>query len=246
MGYLICKKCGGYYELQPGESPDDFGNCECGGEFIYSDTLDELDGDYNGTVETVGEDYNATVKKGDEDYNENFDEVNEDYEDVNNLKEDYEGSAYETNQEELLDEQEDFSQKRKRIVEQYRSDASAKSKRKDLKLATHVQERMNIDGFYKIKGKGAGNSLKILSEGIETGDGLLIKFQDIISIEDKSNINPDQKKSGINAIISPNYWLDSSRLTLKIRYDKGEIELKDVNKSQAKKFVSFVNRKLLK
>lgn len=32
MGYLICDKCGGYYELQPGESPDDFEMCECGGK----------------------------------------------------------------------------------------------------------------------------------------------------------------------------------------------------------------------
>jgi hypothetical protein len=235
MGYLICKKCGGYYELQPGESPDDFGNCECGGEFIYSDTLDELDVDITNNAE-----------RADGDYNDNAEGVNEDYGDVNSIAEDYEGSAYETDQEELLDEEEDFSQKRKRIVEEYRSDAGEKSKRKDLKLATDVQERMNIDGFYKIKGKGAGNSLKILYEGIETGEGQLIKFQDIISIEDKSNISPEKKKSGINAIISPNYWLDSSRLTLKIRYDKGEIKLKDVNKSHAKKFVSFVNRKLRK
>ncbi|MDO9045594.1 MAG: zinc ribbon domain-containing protein [Methanobacteriaceae archaeon] len=31
-GYLICDKCEGYYELQPGESPNDFADeCECGG-----------------------------------------------------------------------------------------------------------------------------------------------------------------------------------------------------------------------
>lgn len=36
MGYLVCDKCGGYYKLQPGESPDDFGNqCECGGRLNY-------------------------------------------------------------------------------------------------------------------------------------------------------------------------------------------------------------------
>jgi hypothetical protein len=32
MGYLICDKCGGCYELKPGESPENFTNeCECGG-----------------------------------------------------------------------------------------------------------------------------------------------------------------------------------------------------------------------
>ena len=31
MGYIICEECGGYYELQSGESADDFENCQCGG-----------------------------------------------------------------------------------------------------------------------------------------------------------------------------------------------------------------------
>ncbi|MDP3034076.1 MAG: hypothetical protein Q8M97_03050 [Methanobacteriaceae archaeon] len=31
MGYIICEKCGGYYELQSGEFADDFENCQCGG-----------------------------------------------------------------------------------------------------------------------------------------------------------------------------------------------------------------------
>jgi transcription initiation factor IIE alpha subunit len=39
MGYLICKKCGGYYELQPGEQPEDFTECQCGGELTYKENL---------------------------------------------------------------------------------------------------------------------------------------------------------------------------------------------------------------
>lgn len=35
MGYIICEKCGGYYELQPGEHPDDFDRCDCGGKLKY-------------------------------------------------------------------------------------------------------------------------------------------------------------------------------------------------------------------
>jgi hypothetical protein len=31
MPYLVCKKCNGYYELQIGESIEDFEECECGG-----------------------------------------------------------------------------------------------------------------------------------------------------------------------------------------------------------------------
>ena len=40
-GYLTCDKCGGYYELQPGESPEDFDSCECGGKLVYAENLDE-------------------------------------------------------------------------------------------------------------------------------------------------------------------------------------------------------------
>lgn len=37
--YLVCNKCGGYYELQSGESSDDFDTeCECGGELVQSAT----------------------------------------------------------------------------------------------------------------------------------------------------------------------------------------------------------------
>lgn len=38
MPYLICDKCGGYYELQEGESPEYFSDtCECGGKLIYDE-----------------------------------------------------------------------------------------------------------------------------------------------------------------------------------------------------------------
>ncbi|HMK54798.1 MAG TPA: hypothetical protein VK444_08480 [Methanobacteriaceae archaeon] len=42
MGYLECKKCGGIYELQEGESPDDYDVCYCGGEIEYHTSHDEL------------------------------------------------------------------------------------------------------------------------------------------------------------------------------------------------------------
>lgn len=40
MGYLICENCGGYYELQPGEYPDDFEKCQCGGKLQYRENLE--------------------------------------------------------------------------------------------------------------------------------------------------------------------------------------------------------------
>lgn len=41
MPYLFCKKCKGYYELNEGESLEDFERCECGGELIFSENKDE-------------------------------------------------------------------------------------------------------------------------------------------------------------------------------------------------------------
>ncbi|WP_052374199.1 nuclease-related domain-containing protein [Methanobacterium sp. SMA-27] len=42
MGYLICDKCEGNYELQPGESPDDFDlTCNCGGKLKVHNSFDD-------------------------------------------------------------------------------------------------------------------------------------------------------------------------------------------------------------
>lgn len=40
MTYLVCEKCGGYYELQDGESPDDFDSCQCNGKLKVYTTLE--------------------------------------------------------------------------------------------------------------------------------------------------------------------------------------------------------------
>lgn len=40
-GYLVCDICGGYYKLKPGESPDDFESCECGGSLKHTKTFKE-------------------------------------------------------------------------------------------------------------------------------------------------------------------------------------------------------------
>ena len=43
MNYLVCNNCGGYYELQEGESYTDFEpNCNCGGRLYYTNDLDEF------------------------------------------------------------------------------------------------------------------------------------------------------------------------------------------------------------
>ena len=42
MGYLICEKCGGYYELEEGESFTDFDVCQCGGTLKYASVSSNL------------------------------------------------------------------------------------------------------------------------------------------------------------------------------------------------------------
>jgi hypothetical protein len=41
MGYLICERCAGYYQLKEGESPEDFGRCHCGGHLNYVDEIED-------------------------------------------------------------------------------------------------------------------------------------------------------------------------------------------------------------
>ena len=39
VGYVVCEKCGGYYELEEGESPDNFKGCQCGGKLSYTEQV---------------------------------------------------------------------------------------------------------------------------------------------------------------------------------------------------------------
>lgn len=39
MPYLVCEKCRKYYELQKGESPENYESCQCGGNLRYVKSL---------------------------------------------------------------------------------------------------------------------------------------------------------------------------------------------------------------
>jgi hypothetical protein len=42
LGYLKCEKCGGYYELQEGKSPEDFDvKCNCSGKLDHYYSFDD-------------------------------------------------------------------------------------------------------------------------------------------------------------------------------------------------------------
>ena len=42
-GYLLCEQCLGVYHLEPGESPEDFETCRCGGKLMYFENFFELE-----------------------------------------------------------------------------------------------------------------------------------------------------------------------------------------------------------
>ncbi len=42
IGYLICRNCKGYYQLEEEESPDDFDSCQCGGKLVHTYHFESL------------------------------------------------------------------------------------------------------------------------------------------------------------------------------------------------------------
>jgi hypothetical protein len=250
MGYLICDKCGGYYELQPGEKPEDFSNeCECGGKLIYSDTYDVTSGNEDDNVdnENVSGVSNEDVYGGSEDVYENVEGSEEVYTERIGFDEDNEDENIidDSSGEELLIDNES------KPLEDYKNSLMDKSYVKQIKLATQVQEILDIKGNYVIKGNGNLKFIKILNEGIETDNGQLIRFEDITDIEYMENGNSKEKissgKSGIDNLISTGYQIFAPRkVTLKIISNKGEIELKEVKINDAKRCVSFLKRRLNK
>lgn len=64
MPYLVCKKCGGYYQLQGEETPDDFHDkCQCGGDLEYMESLGD---DSAIDLESLGEDSSIDLELPDE------------------------------------------------------------------------------------------------------------------------------------------------------------------------------------
>ena len=57
-GYFVCENCGGLYELQEGESPEDFESCECGGKLLYTKDPRNLSNHTN-----ISQDKNASKLK---------------------------------------------------------------------------------------------------------------------------------------------------------------------------------------
>ncbi len=57
MKYIICDECGGFYELEKGESLEDFESCLCGGSLSYAEPTPR---GMKKTTKKVQNDYQAT------------------------------------------------------------------------------------------------------------------------------------------------------------------------------------------
>ncbi|HMK54283.1 MAG TPA: hypothetical protein VK444_05820 [Methanobacteriaceae archaeon] len=67
MGYVRCLSCGGYYQLEEGESPYEFDRCQCGGDLVYTKTLEPLDESQNHEYIDKDSDYDY-IEYYDDDY----------------------------------------------------------------------------------------------------------------------------------------------------------------------------------
>ncbi len=242
MTYLICERCGGYYQLQEGERVEDFSDeCECGGKLFYTESLPE-----NAEGEVYPEDPTEDTIYTDDYLEQDQVEVEPP---VNNQ---IEGLVPQADNQ-IEDEEPQVDNRTEDVetpgniqtedIEAGITLSDQNKKRKDYKYALELQEILDLRGLHVIKEGVRGQSLKVIPEGIETHNGLFIKFEDIISVEDISKPRTAEKKSGIAGLISTGQsLLSSTRRTLKLRYPEGEIEFKNVKKNEAKRLVSYINR----
>lgn len=246
MTYLICERCGGYYQLKEGEKVEDFSDeCECGGKLFYTESLPE---NREGEIyqDDPTEDTSYTDEYSAQDHVEVEAPANNPIEDVG-LQVDKQIEDIELQADNRI---EDIELPENIPIEDINESTplpEQDKKRKEYKYALELQEILDLRGSYVIKERVGGQSFKVVPGGIETHNGLFIKFTDIISVEDVSKPRTEEKKSGIAGLISSGQsLLSSTRRTLKLRYLEGEIEFKDVKKNEAKRLVSYINRLISK
>jgi len=246
MTYLICERCGGYYQLKEGEKVEDFSDeCECGGKLFYTESLPE---NREGEIyqDDPTEDTFYTDEYSQQDQVEVEPPINNQIDGVG-PQTDYQIEDIEPQADNQTEDMEPPENIQIEDINESITLSEQDKKRKEYKYALELQEILDLRGSYVIKEGVGGQSFKVVPEGIETHNGLFIKFTDIISVEDVSKPRTVEKKSGIAGLISSGQsLLSSTRRTLKLRYLEGEIEFKDVKKNDAKRLVSYINRLISK
>ncbi len=229
MGYLVCDACGGYYKLQEGEKPEDFSDeCECGGILHYTESLKSHADEHEEQLNTIKCPYCGSENPEDAATCQRCNETM-----VRDGGNDRLGQLYKDEQ--LLS-------KKGKTIQEYGVGLKAKSKRKELKIASDVQEILDIRGSYLVTGKD-DRSIKILNKGLETDHGGFIGFEDVTNAGMDEEI--PQETSGLDRLIVMAASLfDTGKRTLQITHSQGEIVLENVKKSDAEKLVCFLNMKI--
>jgi hypothetical protein len=157
MPYLICKKCNGYYELQQGESIEDFEECECGGNL---NQVESLDIPYNKQrVKTIIE----TFKN-----------------DSESLKEKPKHAA----QNQKLSINVDYSEGITRLLKENKNskkDTPAELQRSALKEMASIPELYNFDFIGPIDEDTSQEIMKIIAEVVYDGKGIIDATREIVS-----------------------------------------------------------------
>jgi hypothetical protein len=157
MPYLICEKCKGYYELQMGESIEDFEECECGGSLKL---LESLDIPYNKQrvktiVETFKNDNKSSKEKSK--YSEGTPKlsISVDYtEGINRLLKDDKTS---------------------------KKDVSAELQRSTLKEVALIPELYNFKYINSIDDNTSSKIIEIIAEVVYEGKGIIDATNEIVS-----------------------------------------------------------------
>ncbi|MDO9044257.1 MAG: zinc ribbon domain-containing protein [Methanobacteriaceae archaeon] len=103
MAYLVCEDCGGYYELQKGESADSFDKCECGGKLNSIEKIDPKS--------FMSKNEKSDVKKPDQNFNKGNSNLfkNKETPVENTKKEDDRSQLMNKTSNEIPDESKDYS-----------------------------------------------------------------------------------------------------------------------------------------
>jgi hypothetical protein len=157
MPFLICKKCKGYYELQRGESIEDFEECECGGSLRQVELLNIP---YNKQrvktiIETFKNDFESSKEKSKHTEQTHKLSINVDYtEGINRLL------------------KEDKSSKK---------DTPAELQRSALKEVASIPELYNFDYIGPLDEDISARIIKIIAEVVYEGKGIIDATREIVS-----------------------------------------------------------------
>lgn len=100
------------------------------------------------------------------------------------------------------------------------------------------QKEAEKKGLYVITGSGIGKSISMEETGIRTGDGQFVLYEDITSVEEKTNVS----RQGAIALGVIGLAGGLMLKTVEIKFIGGTLTIRDVNKDYANKFVHSVRR----